>query len=160
MKILIAYDGTPPADASIDDLTMAGLPETGEAVVLSVAEVWLPPENLQDEETTNPYIEGIVEGHRQRAREAVVAARGFAERAREQVLTHFPGWNVTAEGTYGSPAWELIDRSQSLDADLIVVAQPPQSLQDGALSSLVRANDRNRMIQKMKGRLFETAKIE
>ena len=46
MKILVAYDGTPPADAAIDDLTMAGLPETGEAVVLSVAEVWLPPENL------------------------------------------------------------------------------------------------------------------
>ncbi|MDI1241644.1 MAG: hypothetical protein PSX80_06955, partial [bacterium] len=103
MKILIAYDGTPPADAAIDDLTMAGLPETGEAIVLSVAEVWLPPENLQDEETINPYIEGIVEGHRQRAREAVAAARGFAERARERILNHFPKWTVTAEGTYGSP---------------------------------------------------------
>ncbi len=127
MKIIIAYDGTPPADAAIDDLTMAGLPETGEAVVLSVAEVWLPPENLQDEEVINPYIEGIVEGHRQRAREAVVAAQGFADRAREQVVNHFPGWKVVAEGTYGSPAWEVIDRSETFDADLIVVGSHGRS---------------------------------
>ena len=73
MKILIAYDGTPPADAAIDDLTMAGLPEKGEALVFSVADVWLPPENLQDDEERNPYVEGIVEGHRQKAREAVAA---------------------------------------------------------------------------------------
>ena len=127
MKILIAYDGTPPADAAIDDLTMAGLPDTGDAVVLSVAEVWLPPENLQDEEVINPYIEGIVEGHRQRAREAVVAARGFADRARERVLNHFPEWTVTAEGTYGSPAWEVVDRSEAFDADLIVVGSHGRS---------------------------------
>ena len=127
MKILIAYDGTPPADAAIDDLTMAGMPETGEAVVLSVAEVWLPPENLQDEEVIDPYIEGIVAGHRQRAREAVAAAREFADRAREQVLNHLPGWAVTAEGTYGSPAWAVIDRSEALDADLIVVGSHGRS---------------------------------
>ena len=54
MKILIAYDGTSPADAAIDDLSMAGLPPTGEAVVLSIAEVWLPPENLQSDEEINP----------------------------------------------------------------------------------------------------------
>src|ERR1043165_3044320 len=43
MKILIAYDGSKCADAALDDLTHAGLPEKGEALVMSVAEVWLPP---------------------------------------------------------------------------------------------------------------------
>lgn len=127
MKILVAYDGTPPADAAIDDLTMAGLPKSAEAVVLSVAEVWLSPENLKDDGSTNPYIEGIVAGHRERAREAVKVAREFADRAREQILNHFPGWTVTVEGTYGSPAWELLERAESIDADLIVVGSHGRS---------------------------------
>ena len=43
MKVLIAYDGSECADSALDDLTHAGLPEKGEALVMSVAEVWLPP---------------------------------------------------------------------------------------------------------------------
>ena len=39
MKILIAYDGSPCADAALDDLRRAGLPCEAEAVVLSVADV-------------------------------------------------------------------------------------------------------------------------
>lgn len=43
MKLLIAYDGSRYADAALDDLTHAGLPTKGEAWIISVAEVWLPP---------------------------------------------------------------------------------------------------------------------
>jgi len=43
MKILIGYDGSACSDAALDDLKTAGLPEEVEAVVMSVAEVWLPP---------------------------------------------------------------------------------------------------------------------
>ena len=43
MKLLIAYDGSRCSDAALDDLTHAGLPGKGEAMVISVAEVWLPP---------------------------------------------------------------------------------------------------------------------
>ena len=42
-KILIAYDGSDCARDAIDDLRLAGLPEEAEAVVMSVANVWLPP---------------------------------------------------------------------------------------------------------------------
>lgn len=127
MKILIAYDGTPPADAAIDDLTMAGLPEKGEALVFSVADVWLPPENLQDDEERNPYVEGIVEGHRQKAREAVAEAARFAQKAADRVRHHFPKWTVTSDGSYGSPAWEVVERSESFDADLIVAGSHGRS---------------------------------
>lgn len=127
MKILIAYDGTPPADAAIDDLTMAGLPEKGEALVFSVADVWLPPENLQDDEERNPYVEGIVEGHRQKAREAVAKAARFAQKAADRVRHHFPKWTVTSDGSYGSPAWEVVERSESFDADLIVAGSHGRS---------------------------------
>ncbi len=43
MKGLIAYDGSECADSALDDLTHAGLPSKGEALVMSVAEVCLPP---------------------------------------------------------------------------------------------------------------------
>jgi hypothetical protein len=43
MKLLIAYDGSRCADSALDDLTHAGLRTKGEALVMSVAEVWLPP---------------------------------------------------------------------------------------------------------------------
>jgi hypothetical protein len=44
MKILFAYDGSDGVDTGIDGLLRAGLPTQGvEALVVSVAEVWLPP---------------------------------------------------------------------------------------------------------------------
>jgi hypothetical protein len=43
MKILIAYDGSESADKGLDDLSRAALPAEVEALVVSVAEVWLPP---------------------------------------------------------------------------------------------------------------------
>ena len=43
MKILIGYDGSASADAALDDLQQAGLPDECAALVMSVAEVWLPP---------------------------------------------------------------------------------------------------------------------
>ena len=49
MKLLIAYDGSRCAEAAIDDLNRAGLPESGEGVVISVAEVWLPPAGEDDD---------------------------------------------------------------------------------------------------------------
>ena len=43
MKVLIAYDGSSYADAALDDLSYAGLPQEVEARILSVADVFLPP---------------------------------------------------------------------------------------------------------------------
>jgi long-subunit acyl-CoA synthetase (AMP-forming) len=43
MKALIAYDGSTCADAALDDLMRAGLPGEVEAMVVTVAELWLPP---------------------------------------------------------------------------------------------------------------------
>ena len=43
MRILIAYDGSDCAEAALDDLAQAGLPETAEAIVMAITEVWLPP---------------------------------------------------------------------------------------------------------------------
>jgi nucleotide-binding universal stress UspA family protein len=42
-KVLIAYDGSEWADAALEDLRRAGLPEKAHAIVLSVVESWWPP---------------------------------------------------------------------------------------------------------------------
>jgi hypothetical protein len=43
MKILIGYDGSESSDVALEDLKNAGLPKTTEALVLSMADVILPP---------------------------------------------------------------------------------------------------------------------
>ncbi len=74
-KIIIAYDGSPCAKAAINDLKNAGLPDEVEATIVSVADVWLPPDDqttldlLPDEPPT-----------------AVVAARNRAKEAIDQSL--------------------------------------------------------------------------
>jgi nucleotide-binding universal stress UspA family protein len=52
---------------------------------------------------------------------AVEEAQGMAERARQRLLSNFPGWQVRAEGTHGSPGWELIMRADEWKPDLIIV---------------------------------------
>lgn len=129
MKILIAFDGSDCSEAALDDLTRAGLPEKGEALVLSVAEVWLPPSGSNDGNGNeiDPYVEQIIERHRQKGEKAVAEAETMANHAKQRVQRILPGWTVTAEGTYGSPAWEIITRSIDFKADLIVVGSHGRS---------------------------------
>jgi hypothetical protein len=42
-NLLIGYDGSEHADAAIDDLQRAGLPQDVEAIVLTVVDAFLPP---------------------------------------------------------------------------------------------------------------------
>jgi len=120
-KVLIAYDGSDSSEAALDDLTRSGLPGTGiEALVLSVAEVWLPP----TEAGGGVHRHFLTEGLKKRYEEnlALVDEAGKrAESAAKRVSGHFPEWTVTSESTYGSPAWEILDRAEKFAPDLIVV---------------------------------------
>lgn len=129
MKILIAFDGSDCSETALDDLTRAGLPEKGEALVLSVAELWLPPpaSNNGTGIHLDPYSEESIERHREKGRRAVAEAETLANHARQRVQQILPGWTVTAEATYGSPAWEIITRSIEFKADLIVVGSHGRS---------------------------------
>lgn len=124
MKILVGYDGSDCAEAALDDLKAAGLPSEAEAHVISVAEVWLPPppEGWTLEQYTNE-----LRSHAQPfsswqsgAAEVDEAAR-LAARAAQRIRSMFPEWNVTSEGAYGSPAWEIIDNARRRGSDLIFI---------------------------------------
>jgi len=125
MKILIGYDGSECADAALDDLTQAGLPGSGEFHVMSVAEVWLPPPPPSSYEiieearnaTSPAELQRDFSRHCAAAKEALV----LAERARDRVLSKFPNWKVSADASCGSPAWELVEKADKWNPDLIVV---------------------------------------
>lgn len=108
MKILIAYDGSECADAALEDLRRAGLPCEAEVVVLSVADVWLPPTSPSSEkfvETT--FAERVATAREKACAEALQAAeeaRALAVRASETVHALFPTWDVRAEACADSPA--------------------------------------------------------
>lgn len=134
MKLLIAYDGSKSSDSALDDLVLAGLPDTGEALVMSVAEVWLPPPNggrsladspagyRFDEET-----ESRIREQWERGEHLVAEAEALARHARERVVKMLPGWNVTSSATYGSPAWAVLAQADEFDPDLIVVGSQGRS---------------------------------
>ena len=136
MKLLIAYDGSGCAEAAIDDLANAGLPETGEAEVIAVAEVWLPPPDPDDaasDDETAAFLDDATAKYRKHGERLLGEAEMYARHARVRTQAALPGWTVTSTATYGSPAWEILNRADEFDTDLIVVGSHGQS----ALSRLI-----------------------
>ena len=125
MKILIGYDGSKCADAAIDDLTQAGLPQTGEIHIMSVAEVWLPPPPPSAyeiiEEARNAKSQADLQRDFARHCAAAKEALAMAEGARDRVQALFPNWKVSADSSCGSAAWELVAHADEWEPDLIVV---------------------------------------
>ena len=131
MKILIGHDGSQSADAALVDLQRAGLPVEAEALIVSVADVMMVPatpayelagEALMSRRVTA----GLVHAQRQTER-VLKEAKEFANRAKEQVRSYFPHWNVRAETLAGSAALELISKADEWRPDLIVVGSNGRS---------------------------------
>ena len=130
MKLLVSYDGSECAEAALDDLVRAGLPDTGQAIVMTVAEVWLPPPGTDEKVTgikLDAETERIIEKHREKARHEVAEASVLANHAKERLRLILPQWEITAEATYGSPAWEIITRAAKFKPDLVVAGSHGRS---------------------------------
>jgi nucleotide-binding universal stress UspA family protein len=146
MKVLIGYDGSDCADAALDDLQRAGLPRAVEALVISVAEQWLPPPppssyEIVEETFAEGIIGGVIEADRQASR-AVQDAHGKAFEASKVVQSLFPAWTVRAEAYSGSPAGEILKRAEEWEADLIVVGSQGRS----ALGRLILGSVSQRVV--------------
>jgi len=130
MKILIGYDGSACSDMTLDGLKTAGLSEDCRAIVMSVAEVWLPPP--PENETLSEYAKDLQTHPQffkayQRHAKAVTEAETLAKHAQRRLRQNFPSWQVKAEASYGSPAWEIITKANEMKADLIVVGSHGRS---------------------------------
>lgn len=128
MKVLLAYDGSKCSEAAIDDLVRAGLPQDTECNVISVAEVWLPPQTANGEgENPDPALERLVRRQREAGEKALEESRAFAKHASTRLKEMFPEWCISGEATYGSPAWEILNKAEESKSDLIVVGSHGQS---------------------------------
>lgn len=125
MRILIAYDGSECAEAAMVGLARAGLPEACDVTVLSVADVWLPPERREDSTRANmlPGLDVL----RAQGKLAVEAARELAAQAAQKLRSVFPQWQVAAEACADSPAWSIIKHTEQLRPDLVVVGSHGRS---------------------------------
>ena len=125
MKVLMAYDGSSCADIALNDLQLAGLSQEAEVLLLSVAEVFLPPSS------PTPVFPAPVPPAVQRAwaqaTHAVEEAHTLALQARTRLLKSFPAWDVYAEACADSPAWAIIKKAETWQPDLIVVGSHGRS---------------------------------
>ena len=123
MKILIAYDGSESAETGIDGLRRAGLPTEADALVVSVAEVWLPPPRNPDglDDTFPLQIPPGLKRAREHAARIMEQAKELAECGTKLVQRIFPGWKVGHQVANGSPGFELLNRANDWQPDLIIV---------------------------------------
>ena len=126
-KLLIAYDGSPCSDAMLGDLIHAGLPGELDATILSVADVWLPPNpELKEPAFPNP-VSKAVRKARARAVAEVEASQALADSAYKKLQKLFPKWNLRAKAIADSPAWGIIKEASALKAELIVLGSHGRS---------------------------------
>lgn len=110
-KLLIGYDGSHSADAAIEDLSLAGLPNRLEARVLMFTDLWPHlSEWLKGPEDVRHNIEHLI-----------TESDAIAGRAADRLRDRFPGWTVRSEMVTDSPHHGLIDAADRWHADLIVI---------------------------------------
>ena len=129
MKILIAYDGSEYADAALEDLKRAGLFHDVDALVMSMADVFLPP-SIEGETERVP---SVVRRAHERAQRKLDEAAALAKGASERVKSLFPDWQVRSEALADSPAWALIRTADEWKPDLIVMGARGHSVFGGRL---------------------------
>jgi nucleotide-binding universal stress UspA family protein len=135
MKVLIGYDGSADADAAIDDLVRAGLPATGEAIVLSAVE-WPTMQALKSW--------GMVEtDFSPEWMERINEARRLAGAGADRVRMHFPGWKIDVEPSAGNPAEMILQKAKTWPADLVAVGTHGRS----ALSRAVLGSVSMRLVR-------------
>lgn len=127
MRLLIGYDGSPGADAALDELRQGGLPAKCDAIVLSVADGFIPPEPaLSDVAARNQY-----DHFHREVLAQVERCRVQAQRAADHLKRGFPGWAVQAEAIADSPGWGVIRRAEGWEggsrADLVAVGATGRS---------------------------------
>jgi len=113
LKILIGYDGSGCAEAALDDLQRAGLPAEVEALVLSVAEVFLPlppPSSYEIlQRVREVHVPAEITSVYYKGSPAIREAQSLAGRAVARLRANFRGWEIRPETSVGSPSRQLIE---------------------------------------------------
>ena len=132
MRILIGYDGSESADAALDDLQRAGLPDEAEALIISVADVMMPPATLTyeivEQALTSRRVTSSLMLAQKQTERVLLKAKAFTTKAGERIRSYFPNWHLSAQEPAGQPFQELIQKADEWKPDLVVVGSHGHSL--------------------------------
>lgn len=118
MKILLAYDGSPCADAAVADLRNAGFSRENEILVVTVAHDGWPPSKHSSAELGqfgNPW-KALMED-----------TEVYAKKAAARIQSEFPGWKVSSEALWGAPTDILQKTIDHWAPDLLIVGSQGRS---------------------------------
>ena len=124
MKILVATDGSIYSEIAQRDMALAGLSQNFDAIVLSVADVFLPPDQGLD---SSDQVSEKAKGARARVELQIGQAQEIAEEGAEFLTKMFPASRIHAESMADSPGWGIIKRAEEWNADLIVLGSRGRS---------------------------------
>ncbi len=138
IKLLVAYDGSPGADVALDDLRYAGLPREAQTLIVSVADVFMPPQKALDDEDIPEsasyayaaHVTGVAlhQNAIKRGLAAIQEAQELADKGRERLRALFPAWEVETFACADSPAWGILKKAGEWKPDLTVVGATRHSL--------------------------------
>ncbi len=126
-KLLIAYDGSTAADGAIHDLVHAALPDTLDVVVMSVADVFLPPTSRLPEAAVPEFPPSLIQKAHDKALLEVEACWALAARGCARAKLLFPKWKCTSVAIGDSPGWGIVKKATEWKADLVVVGAQSHS---------------------------------
>jgi len=131
MKLLIAYDGTTSADTALDDLLRAGLPAEANAIVISVADIFMPrvaaSEGYDAKAAMLSFGSSAVQRRLEQVSHALDEARRWATIASKRLHAQFPSWKVQTEVCGHSPAWAIVEKADEWKPDLVVLGSHNRS---------------------------------
>lgn len=123
MKLLFAYDGSGISRSLIKDLRISGLPEKAGICMISVSEVWLPPQivstdfnSFSDHDVTEYFRK-----HSEQMERNLARTKEILFEAKAELQKYFPKWNIETKASTGSPAAEILLKAFEFKPELIVI---------------------------------------
>jgi len=126
-RVLVAYDGSEGAREAMADLRNAGFSGATEALVLAVADVYLPPAEAAGQPADNGVPRSIVEARR-KAHDHLNEKLSAAKEGAAALGLMFPAWKIEAGVVADSPAWGVIMKAKEWGADWVVMGSHGRSL--------------------------------
>jgi nucleotide-binding universal stress UspA family protein len=111
MKILVAYDGSPCADAAIQDTLRAGLAAEAETRVLCIA----------------GELSVSAETDTKRWQQMFSEAEALAQTASNRLQSFFPNWKISTEVLWGWAPKVVLELSRAFQPDLVIVGSRGRS---------------------------------
>ncbi len=127
LKVLVAHDGSECSEKALRDLRKAGMPETAEAVVLTVADTWINQSPASCDYAMNPQVAVFPGAEYNTMKSSLNDAEATSRQAAEKLKIYFPDWEVRSESIADVPVSGIINKIEAWRPDLVVMGSHGRS---------------------------------